>query len=105
MVAVREEVLGFGSKVVGEVGYFLDDPQCAQRGLEVGVNSECTSISKLPVTFFRMYVLLEPSSFSISLARSRDISSDAMLANVHSARPTAYMLEWFMSLDDGLVSV
>lgn len=42
--------------------------------------------------------MLDPRSFSISLARSRDISSDAMLAKVHKANPTAYMLEWFMSL-------
>lgn len=49
-------------------------------------------------TFLRMYVLLEPSSFSISLARSRDISSDAMLAKVQRPRPTTYILEWFISL-------
>ena len=49
-------------------------------------------------TFFRIYVLLDPSSFSISLARSRDISSDEMFANVQRARPTAYIFEWFMSL-------
>jgi len=49
-------------------------------------------------TFLRMYVLLDPRSFSISLARSRDISSDAMFANVHNARPTAYIFEWFISL-------
>lgn len=45
-----------------------------------------------------MYVLLDPRSFSISLAKSLDISSDAMFANVHNANPTAYMFEWFMSL-------
>jgi hypothetical protein len=55
-------------------------------------------------TFFRMYVLLLPSSFSISLHRSRDISSDEILAKVQSARPTAYMLEWFMSLRKGKIS-
>lgn len=49
-------------------------------------------------TFLRMYVLLDPRSFSISLAKSRDISSEAMFAKVHNARPTAYMLEWFISL-------
>jgi hypothetical protein len=32
------------------------------------------------------------------LARSRDISSEEMFAKVHSARPTAYMFEWFISL-------
>lgn len=45
-----------------------------------------------------MYVLLLPKSFSISFARSLDISSDEMFANVHNANPTAYMFEWFMSL-------
>lgn len=45
-----------------------------------------------------MYVLLEPRSFSISFARSRDISSDAIFANVHRPRPTTYMFEWFKSL-------
>lgn len=45
-----------------------------------------------------MYVLLEPNSFSTSLHKSRDISSDDMFANVHSAKPTAYMFEWFISL-------
>ena len=49
-------------------------------------------------TFFRMYVLLEPNSFSISFAKSRDISSEAISANVHKARPTAYMFVWFISL-------
>jgi hypothetical protein len=50
------------------------------------------------LTFLRIYELLLPSSFSTSFTRSRLISSDEMLANVHSASPTAYMLEWFMSL-------
>jgi hypothetical protein len=45
-----------------------------------------------------MYVLLLPKSFSISLDKSLDISSDEMLAKVHSASPTAYMFEWFISL-------
>ena len=49
--------------------------------------------------FLRMYVLLEPRSFSISFAKSRDISSEAILANVQSASPTVYILEWFMSLE------
>jgi hypothetical protein len=52
-----------------------------------------------------MYVLLEPSSFSISFARSRDISSDAMFANVQSASPHAYMFGWFMSLAHTHVSL
>lgn len=43
-------------------------------------------------------MLLLPSNFSISLHRSLDISSDEILANVQSANPTAYMLEWFISL-------
>ena len=42
----------------------------------------------------------EPRSFSISLQRSLDISSDEMLAKVQRASPTAYMLEWFMSLEE-----
>jgi hypothetical protein len=45
-----------------------------------------------------MYVLLLPISRSTSSDRSRDISSLAMFANVHSARPTTYMLECSMSL-------
>jgi hypothetical protein len=50
-----------------------------------------------------MYVLLDPSNFSISFTRSRDISSEAMLANVQSASPTAYILVWFMSLGNAKV--
>ena len=50
------------------------------------------------LTFLRMYVLLLPISLSISFDRSRDISSEAMLANVQRARPTTYMLLCDMSL-------
>ena len=46
----------------------------------------------------RMYVLEEPRSFSISFARSLDISSEAISAKVQRARPTAYIFEWFISL-------
>jgi hypothetical protein len=52
-----------------------------------------------------MYVLLDPSNFSISFTRSRDISSEAMFANVQSASPTAYILEWFMSLGNESISL
>jgi hypothetical protein len=54
--------------------------------------------SAAELTFFRMYVLLEPNNFSTSFARSRDISSEAISANVQRARPTAYMFVWFISL-------
>lgn len=97
MVAIREEVLGLCSEVVGEFGNLLDDAQSTQCGLRRRVKSLSTGTEQYD-TFFRMYVLLDPRSFSISLARSRDISSDAMFAKVHNASPTAYMFEWFMSL-------
>ena len=98
MVAVSKEVLRFANKVVSEVGDLLDDAQGAERSL---MGSQRPGIREwTDCTFLRMYVLLDPRSFSISLARSRDISSDAMLANAHKASPTAYMLEWFMSLDN-----
>lgn len=54
--------------------------------------------------FRLMYVLLDPMSLSISLLRSRDISSEAMLPKVARARPTTYMLEWFMSFLSPLVT-
>ena len=96
MVAVSKEVLRFANKVVSEVGDLLDDAQGAERCL---LGSQRLETGRwIACTFLRMYVLLDPRSFSISLARSRDISSDAMLANVQSANPTAYMFEWFMSL-------
>jgi len=51
-------------------------------------------------TFFRIYMLELPRSFSTSEVRSRDISADAMFPKVHSASPTIYMLAWFKSLED-----
>ena len=96
MVAVSEEVLRFANKVVSEVGDLLDDAQGAERCL---LGSQRLETGRwIACTFLRMYVLLDPRSFSISLAKSRDISSDAISAKVQRARPTAYMFVWFMSL-------
>ncbi len=107
MIPVLEERLGFGDKVVDELGHAADYAQGAEGGL-VGVDRAGSELSRewgmAQRTFFRIYVLELPRSFSTSLTRSRDISSPAMLANVQSARPTAYMLEWFMSLRAGQVS-
>lgn len=94
MVAIREQAFGFVGEVIGQVGNLLDHPQSTESGLsrlrKWQVESGSFS-SDDRHTFFRMYVLLDPRSFSISLAKSRDISSDAMFANVHSASPTAYI--------------
>lgn len=97
MIPVLEERLGLGGEVVHQFGDAADDPQRAESGLG-SVSTEAGKKVSPGLTFFRMYVLLLPRSFSTSLARSRDISSDEMFAKVHSARPTAYMFEWFISL-------
>jgi hypothetical protein len=83
--------------VICEIGNLLYDTQCAKGCLDSELE-QCLAATTLQRTFLRMYVLLEPNNFSISLAKSLDISSDAMFAKVHNARPTAYILEWFMSL-------
>ena len=82
--------------MIRNIGNLFDNSQSTKGGLTD--NESNTMVTIREYTFLRMYVLLDPNSFSISLARSRDISSDAMLANVHSASPTAYIFEWFMSL-------
>jgi hypothetical protein len=93
MIAVRQQIFGFGREVVGQIRNLLDHSQSTKCRLYMTCQFTSENVNIKEPTFFRMYVLLDPSSFSISLARSRDISSEAMFANVHSARPTAYMLE------------
>ena len=87
MIPVLEKGFRFARKVIHQVGDTSDDSKSAESSL-ISVELPFTDL-----TFFRMYVLLLPSSFSISFARSLDISSDEMFANVHSANPTAYMFE------------
>lgn len=99
MIAVRQEVLRFGDKVIREFRYFADDPEGAKCSLiRRAVNLAVMPANAAERTFLRMYVLLEPNNFSTSFARSRDISSEAISANVQRARPTAYILVWFISL-------
>jgi hypothetical protein len=98
MVSVVEQSLRLVEEMIDKFRNLSDHSQCTQRRLKAAVvqfrslsGSGKTILNN--ATFFRMYVLLLPSSFSISLQRSRDISSDEMLAKVHKASPTAYMLE------------
>lgn len=96
MVSVVEQSLRLVEEMIDKFRNLSDHSQCTQRRLKAAV-VQFRSLSGKTIlnnaTFFRMYVLLLPSSFSISLQRSRDISSDEMLAKVHKASPTAYMLE------------
>lgn len=96
MVSVVEQSLRLVEEMIDKFRNLSDHSQCTQRRLKAAV-VQFRSLSGQTIlnnaTFFRMYVLLLPSSFSISLQRSRDISSDEMLAKVHKASPTAYMLE------------
>ena len=85
--------------MICQIRDLLDDSESTESGLDILFISYMQYLDRGTVlTFFRIYVLLDPSSFSISFAKSRDISSDAISAKVQRARPTAYMFVWFMSL-------
>jgi len=98
MVAICQEIFGLVHKVVGKIWDFFDYSESTQCSLSVTYEWMAIEQRSIQQTFFRMYVFPEPKSFSTSLARSRDISSEAILAKVHNASPTAYRLEWFISL-------
>jgi hypothetical protein len=93
MVTVSQQVFGLSCEMISQVRNLLDYSESTKRRLFVDCQCASNNYISRNHTFFLMYVLLEPSSFSISLAKSRDISSDAMFANVHNARPTAYIFE------------
>ena len=92
MIPVVEKVLGFLDEMVVEIGHLSNNAKSTQGSLKKREVRQLNWI-KLRFTFFRIYVLLDPNSFSISLHKSLAISSDAMFAKVQRARPTAYILE------------
>jgi hypothetical protein len=99
VITVCEEVLRPIDKMVHEIRDFLYYSKGTERCLMIHLGKPNVFGGQVEtITFLRMYVLLDPNNFSISLARSRDISSDDMFAKVHNASPTAYMFEWFISL-------
>lgn len=125
MIAVAQQRGGALDKVLLEVRDFANDPDSAQCSLKaINAQGKPTDVSRVALfadhllqlsceqpsalslcclswlcTFFLIYMLELPSSFSTSEHKSRDISAEAMLPIVQRANPTMYMLAWFRSLE------
>jgi len=81
-------------KVISNIGNLFDYSQSTEGGLTDNMSSN-TMVTDQRTYLFANVCVTGPQQFFDFVGK---IASDAMLANVHSASPTAYIFEWFMSL-------